>query len=447
MTSASSTQLLDLSQVIASASLLLTKAQLQEQNSSPTIHDRALLDGPNESADNALPAPGPSAKEVLDAKADLVQAASDLSLLVLGPATYLTALAYSVSRVPTRYHDITALSVVLEFNIHTAIPLHGDISFSSLSHIVGFNATRLERILRLLFVRKVFSESRPGYVAHTPVSRQLVQNPDLAAFLGHCTGEAFPSAAALTSTLKAHPFSELPSNAPFNLAFATSDPLFTFLTKNPTRFDRFNLGMAGISQAAGRSAAQVVEGYDWARLGTGATVVDVGGGNGHISIALAEAYPSLKLVVQDLPDAVNAGKLSLPSSLASRVEFQAHDMFNVNPVQGAEVYYLRHILHDWPDSHAILILRALVPALRPGSKVLVSDSVIPPAGVLHPQDEKWVRYLDMQMMVLHNARERTEEDFANLFQQADKRLVLEKVWRKGESAAASTMVEAQFLGI
>ena len=309
---------------------------------------------------------------------------------------------------------------------------------------MGFNVTRLERILRLLFLRKIFAEPRPGHVAHTPVSLQLAQNPELAAFLGHCTGEAFPSAAALTSTLKAHPYSELPSNSPFNLAFATSDPLFTFLTQNPTRFDRFNLGMAGISQAGGRSAVQVVEGYDWARLGTGATVVDVGGGNGHISIALAKAYPSLKFVVQDLPDAVNAGKASLAPALASRVEFQCHDMFNPNPVHGAEVYYLRHILHDWPDSHAILILKALIPALKAGNRILVSDSVIPPPGVLHPQDEKLVRYLDMQMMVLHNARERTEEDFANLFQQADKRLKLQKVWRKGESMAASTIIEAQF---
>ena len=146
-----------------------------------------------------------------------------------------------------------------------------------------------------------------------------------------------------------------------------------------------------------------------------------------------------------MQDAVQAGAASLPSSLVERVRFDAHDIFTVNPVAGAAVYYLRHVLHDWPDSHAVKILKALVPALRTGARVLVSDSVIPPPGVLHGQDEKFVRYLDLQMMVLHNARERTEEDFKTLFEWADPRLRFQRVWRRGESFAASTILEARFL--
>ena len=38
------------------------------------------------------------------------------------------------------------------------------------------------------------------------------------------------------------------------LRFRHSRSLFTYLTKNPDRFDRFNVGMAGISQGGGRSA-------------------------------------------------------------------------------------------------------------------------------------------------------------------------------------------------
>ena len=139
---------------------------------------------------------------------------------------------------------------------------------------MGFDASRLERILRLLFVRKIFIESRPGYVAHSEISKHLAENNELSAFLGHCAGEVFPAASKLTEALRRHPGTEAPNEAAFNYAFSTSDPLFTYLTKNPDRFDRFNLGMAGISQGGGRSAKQVVEGYDWAALGA-ATVVDV----------------------------------------------------------------------------------------------------------------------------------------------------------------------------
>lgn len=119
-------------------------------------------------------------------------------------------------------------------------------------------------------------------------------------------------------------------------------------------------------------------------------------------------------------------------------------MFTPQPVHGADVYYLRHILHDWPDEFAVKIIANLVPALKDGARILISDSVIPEPGMLHGADEKFVRYLDMQMMVLHNARERTEEDFAEILRQADARLKLIKVWKKGESVAASTMIEAQF---
>lgn len=49
------------------------------------------------------------------------------------------------------------------------------------------------------------------------------------------------------------------------------------------------------------------------------------------------------------------------------------------------------------------------------------------------------------MMVLHNARERTEDDWAALFKTADPRLKLQKVWRKGESIAASTIIEGQLV--
>ena len=164
--------------------------------------------------------------------------------------------------------------MVLEFGIALAVPVEGDISFQELSKIVGFDAQRLERILRLLFVRYIFTESRPGYVAHTPASAELARNKELAAFLGHCTFEAFPAASNLATTIRRYPHSELPNQTGFNAALQTEDPLFTFLSKNPARFDRFNLGMAGISQGGGRSAQQVAEGWDWSSLGSG-TVVDV----------------------------------------------------------------------------------------------------------------------------------------------------------------------------
>lgn len=108
---------------------------------------------------------------------------------------------------------------------------------------------------------------------------------------------------------------------------------------------------------------------------------------------MANAYPHLEFVVQDLGAAVAAGAEQLPASLKDRIKFEEHDMFSPQRVAGAGVYYLRHILHDWPDEFATKIIANLVPALKDGSKVLISDSVIPPPGQLHGADEKFVRYV------------------------------------------------------
>lgn len=48
--------------------------------------------------------------------------------------------------------------------------------------------------------------------------------------------------------------------------------------------------------------------------------------------------------------------------------------------------------------------------------------------------------MDMQMLILHNARERTQEDFKEVFKQADPHLRYQHVWRKGGSVAASTIL-------
>ena len=83
----------------------------------------------------------------------------------------------------------------------------------------------------------------------------------------------------------------------------------------------------------------------------GTTLVDVGGGIGHVAIAAAQKFPNLKCVVQDIGTVVGEGRDGLPEELKDRVEFQENDFFKGQPIGGPGVYYyLRHILHVHPDS-------------------------------------------------------------------------------------------------
>lgn len=55
--------------------------------------------------------------------------------------------------------------------------------------------------------------------------------------------------------------------------------------------------MRFMTREPGMETEHVVNGYPWGDLGE-ATVVDLGGSHGAISVALARRYPSLKLIVQ-----------------------------------------------------------------------------------------------------------------------------------------------------
>jgi ubiquinone/menaquinone biosynthesis C-methylase UbiE len=48
--------------------------------------------------------------------------------------------------------------------------------------------------------------------------------------------------------------------------------------------------------------------FEWERLPKGSKVVDVGGGIGNVLFPVAEHFPDLKLIIQDLPAVVENGK-------------------------------------------------------------------------------------------------------------------------------------------
>lgn len=140
------------------------------------------------------------------------------------------------------------------------------------------------------------------------------------------------------------------------------------------------------------SPSFLVNGFPWGSLGA-ATIVDVGGSNGAVCIAIAEAHPALKFMVQDRAEVVQTLKhRSVPSALEGRVEFMAHNFFTPQPVV-ADVYLFRYIFHNWPDAYAIKILRHLIPALKPGARVLINDHLLPEPNTASLTAEREIRYV------------------------------------------------------
>jgi len=81
----------------------------------------------------------------------------------------------------------------------------------------------------------------------------------------------------------------------------------------------------------------------------------------------------------------------IPEPYDSRISLTTHDFFNEQPVAGADVYFFRHVFHNWPDLYCVKILRALIPALKPGAKVLINDGTSPEPGTMNIYEDKLIR--------------------------------------------------------
>ena len=72
-------------------------------------------------------------------------------------------------------------------------------------------------------------------------------------------------------------------------------------------------------------------------------------------------------------------------------------------------------------SYATHMLSKLVPALKPGARVVIDEHCLREPGSENPWDNKLMRGMDMVMLTVLNAQERSEHEFRELFRAADER--------------------------
>ena len=97
------------------------------------------------------------------------------------------------------------------------------------------------------------------------------------------------------------------------------------------------------------------------------------------------------------------------------------------------MYYLRNILHDWPDDKSELILSQIAAAMTPGySMILVNELVMPDQGV-----SAIAAQLDICMMSVFAATERMDSQWAKLLDKAG--LKVERTWPDTLDSAESIM--------
>ncbi|MHB8573923.1 MAG: methyltransferase [Dehalococcoidia bacterium] len=178
-------------------------------------------------------------------------------------------------------------------------------------------------------------------------------------------------------------------------------PFWDDLAADPDRSASFDAQM-GADVAA--DAPAIISAYDWGALGH---VVDVGGGNGALLIALLRGHPALRGTVLDLPDTAEAARKALAAAgLADRSEVVSGSFFDPLP-PGAGGYLLSAILHDWDDAAARTILRRCAAAAGRDGAVFVVEKI--------GADGKTLRTLmDLRVLAYFGGRERTVAELTAL---------------------------------
>ncbi|KAM4063974.1 o-methyltransferase [Hirsutella rhossiliensis] len=286
------------------------------------------------------------------------------------------------------------------------------LSVAQLAESTGASPQLLERLLRYYSSNNIIKEVGVNEYKATSLSHVLADpKGEATVYVGFDTHA--PAFQAMPDFFADNKYQEIASTTrtPFQKAFKTDLGCFDWLVQHPKHFEPLQKVMTAFAGSEWADGFALLDNEVKAVPFTPPDpkekpfFVDVGGGHGHQCIQLGKKYPHLlgRLVLQDLPEAVN----KLPDIPGVRAD--AYNFFDKQPITGARFYYLRRILHDWPDDECVQILYNIASAMAVDSRILIDEVVLP------NKEAPWQATMaDLAMMVSFGGKERTQQQWQML---------------------------------
>lgn len=259
----------------------------------------------------------------------------------------------------------------------------------------GYDADALDRILRLLASLGIFERAPDGRYLNTPSSAKLRTNEP---------GSLRDYVRMNGLHVMWDRYGDLDEPARTGRPRHDWASLVEHFAAHPEESAIFNAAMVAKARTV---LPAVADAYDFGAFGT---IVDVGGGRGHLLKRILERAPQARGILFELEHVL------ADAGAAPRLAFQSGDFFN-DPLPPADAYLLMDVLHDWNDADTSRILAAVRRAARATSRLLIVETLVPETPGPHVG-----KSLDISMLAVTGGRERSEPQYRALLAAAGFRL-------------------------
>jgi hypothetical protein len=286
---------------------------------------------------------------------------------------------------------------------------------ASAAHV---HADSLYRVLRTLAGYGVFEELEGRRFRQTPMSRLLQGDvPRSMRAAAEVRGEDFfwRSWGALRESVRT-------GQTGHELVYGENT--FAWFEKHPDSARLFDEFQASMTSA---TADAIAKAYPFP---ADAVVADIGGGNGTLIATVLDIHPGVRGILFDLPHVVDAARPKLTGH-AARLQLAGGDFFKAVP-EGAGLYMMKYIIHDWDEPRALAILANTRKAMPAGAKLLLIEDL-----VCGPNVPCRAKLGDVNMLARTGGRNRTRQEYEALLSAGGFRVV-----RSIQAAADLHILEA-----
>ncbi|WP_336703778.1 methyltransferase [Chryseobacterium indologenes] len=277
----------------------------------------------------------------------------------------------------------------------------GPKTISFLAEETQSHETQLYRVMRALSSAGIFEESENRtFILNDFGAALQTDAPGTAKnFVLTIMNEHFPGYGDLTYAVQK-------GKIPFEHIHGKD--LWGFYKEFPEIGENFGKGMTGMS---GMELKGIIEKYDFKPY---KKIVDIGGGNGVMIYTILNNAPESSGIIFDEANVIEKTIKMIPENLKGRCSVATGSFFNEVP-QGADLYTMKWIMHDWSDDECVQILKNCYNAMSKGAKLLIIDAVIPDDSLNKPHMAK---LLDIVMLACLTGKERTLSEFKIIIEKA-----------------------------